>query len=211
MDDISSLDDTASLDDDSSMEEALSLDDSLSLDDMLSLEPLPESETDETNLSAEEETGGEEKELVLDDFGLNEDAAPDEDAALDEDTTLDMDDFKMDSGISQEDNLAKVIPEAFETGTGAEANIPFDDDLEAFTDEDISLDDSDKEESLAAKAEKVNEKENGLSSEIKEEVKKVLSYMDHLLESLPEEKIEEFAKSEHFDTYKKLFKELGLV
>jgi len=35
--------------------------------------------------------------------------------------------------------------------------------------------------------------------------------MDKLLESLPEEKIEEFAKSEHFETYKKLFKDLGLV
>jgi hypothetical protein len=45
----------------------------------------------------------------------------------------------------------------------------------------------------------------------KHELKTVLSYMDHLLESLPEEKIEEFAKSEYFDTYKKLFKELGLV
>jgi hypothetical protein len=45
----------------------------------------------------------------------------------------------------------------------------------------------------------------------KVELKQVLSYMDQLLESLPEEKIEEFAKSEYFDTYKKLFKELGLA
>jgi hypothetical protein len=35
--------------------------------------------------------------------------------------------------------------------------------------------------------------------------------MDQLLESLPEEKIEEFASSKYFDTYKKLFSELGLV
>jgi hypothetical protein len=35
--------------------------------------------------------------------------------------------------------------------------------------------------------------------------------MDRLLDSLPEEKIAEFAKSEYFDSYKKLFKELGLV
>jgi hypothetical protein len=34
--------------------------------------------------------------------------------------------------------------------------------------------------------------------------------MDQLLESLPEEKIEEFANSEYFETYKKLFDELGL-
>jgi hypothetical protein len=34
--------------------------------------------------------------------------------------------------------------------------------------------------------------------------------MDHLLESLPEDKIEEFANSEHFNVYKRLFSELGL-
>jgi len=46
--------------------------------------------------------------------------------------------------------------------------------------------------------------------ELKEEIKSVLSYMDQLLESLPEEKIEEFANSEHFDVYKRLFEELGI-
>lgn len=50
-----------------------------------------------------------------------------------------------------------------------------------------------------------------LNNGIREEVKTVLSYMDQLLESLPEDKIEEFARSEYFDTYKKLFEELGLV
>jgi hypothetical protein len=46
--------------------------------------------------------------------------------------------------------------------------------------------------------------------DLKQELKTVLSYMDQLLESLPEEKIEEFAKSKYFDTYKKLFEELGI-
>lgn len=50
-----------------------------------------------------------------------------------------------------------------------------------------------------------------LSGELKSEIKSVLSYMDQLLENLPEDKIEEFAKSEQFDTYKKLFKKLGLA
>lgn len=35
--------------------------------------------------------------------------------------------------------------------------------------------------------------------------------MDKLLESLPDEKIREFAASEQFETYKKLFDELGLI
>lgn len=50
-----------------------------------------------------------------------------------------------------------------------------------------------------------------IPSNLKQELKTVLSYMDQLLESLPEDKIEEFAKSEYFDTYKKLFEELGLI
>jgi hypothetical protein len=50
-----------------------------------------------------------------------------------------------------------------------------------------------------------------IPSALKAELKTVLTYMDQLLESLPEEKIEEFARSEYFDSYKKLFKELGLV
>jgi hypothetical protein len=55
------------------------------------------------------------------------------------------------------------------------------------------------------------ESDDGIPSNLKQELKTVLSYMDQLLESLPEDKIEEFAKSEYFDTYKKLFEELGLV
>jgi hypothetical protein len=50
-----------------------------------------------------------------------------------------------------------------------------------------------------------------IPSNVKQELKTVLSYMDQLLESLPEDKIEEFAASKYFDTYKKLFAELGLV
>ncbi|MCR5218099.1 hypothetical protein [Treponema sp.] len=52
---------------------------------------------------------------------------------------------------------------------------------------------------------------NDIPEGMKEEIKSVLSYMDQLLESLPEEKITEFAQSEQFETYKKLFKELGLA
>jgi len=45
---------------------------------------------------------------------------------------------------------------------------------------------------------------------LKDELKAVLAYMDKLLVSLPDEKIQEFAESEHFEVYKKLFEELGL-
>ncbi|MDR3356583.1 MAG: hypothetical protein LBO04_05275, partial [Spirochaetaceae bacterium] len=49
------------------------------------------------------------------------------------------------------------------------------------------------------------------TAHFKKELQIVLSYMDKLLEALPDEKIEEFARSEQFDIYKKVFKELGLV
>ncbi|MCQ2240606.1 hypothetical protein [Treponema sp.] len=51
---------------------------------------------------------------------------------------------------------------------------------------------------------------NEIPASMKEEIKSVLSYMDQLLENLPEDKIAEFAQSEQFETYKKLFTELGL-
>ena len=54
------------------------------------------------------------------------------------------------------------------------------------------------------------EEETDENSELKKDIKSVLLYMDQLLENLPEEKIVEFAKSDEFTTYKKLFSELGL-
>jgi len=53
--------------------------------------------------------------------------------------------------------------------------------------------------------------DDGIPSNLKVELKTVLSYMDQLLEALPEDKIEEFARSDYFETYKKLFEELGLA
>ena len=49
-----------------------------------------------------------------------------------------------------------------------------------------------------------------IPDDLREELRSVLQYMDHLLESLPEDKIQEFAQSEHFEVYRKLFEELGL-
>jgi len=54
------------------------------------------------------------------------------------------------------------------------------------------------------------ETDESISPNMREEIKSVLAYMDQLLENLPEEKIIEFAQSEQFPLYKKLFNELGL-
>ncbi|MCL2705457.1 MAG: hypothetical protein FWE72_04525 [Spirochaetaceae bacterium] len=52
---------------------------------------------------------------------------------------------------------------------------------------------------------------DNIPDNLKTEIKSVLVYLDQLLEALPDKKIDEFAKSEHFKTYKKLFEELGLM
>lgn len=52
---------------------------------------------------------------------------------------------------------------------------------------------------------------DAISGNLKQEIKSVLTYMDQLLENLPEDKITEFAQSEQFEAYKKLFKDLGLA
>ena len=133
-----------------------------------------------------------------------------------------------------DDDFEQVIPEGFEAEI-EEAPVPFDDDLE----EEIAGDKIDdaldipnevlggaeeeeipqEEEIAEIPASKETIKQHVtkhdnyqmIPSELKSELRNILSYMDQLLDSLPEEKIEEFAKSEYFDSYKKLFKELGLV
>ena len=66
-------------------------------------------------------------------------------------------------------------------------------------------------ETPAETAEPVESNVASMPDSLKNDVKSVLAYMDQLLENLPEEKIAEFARSEHFEVYKKLFTELGLA
>jgi hypothetical protein len=145
------------------------------------------------------------------------------DISFNDDISLDMDDFASHvdmvpadvSAVSAravddggDNSLAQIIPEGFEVNA-QEAPVSVDDDLEAFSDDDLSITAG---TSLAdVSADRGGGADIGIAPGLKGELKSVLAYMDHLLESLPEEKIEEFAKSEYFDTYKKIFKELGLV
>ena len=49
-----------------------------------------------------------------------------------------------------------------------------------------------------------------ISNETQNDIRLVLKYLDQLLDSLPEEKIEKFAGSEEFEKYKKLFEEFDI-
>jgi hypothetical protein len=119
--------------------------------------------------------------------------------------------------IARGEDLDQIIPEGFvveepedETDFGGAGLDTLDEGISL---DEIPEDILPEEDELPPPAlEAVEEPEvSALPGNFKQELKQVLSYMDQLLESLPEEKIEEFAKSEYFDTYKKLFKELGLV
>jgi hypothetical protein len=46
---------------------------------------------------------------------------------------------------------------------------------------------------------------------VHEDVKRLLAYLDRLLESLPEDKVDEFARSEYFDLYRKVFEYFDLT
>jgi hypothetical protein len=172
--------------------------------------------TDDVETSVELDTGDSSPDLALDDAetsveldtgdsGLADSPDLTDDLASD----LALDDF--DAGIAldvkedspADDDLTGVIPEAFEINA---KEAPVDDDMEAFDEGEISL-----PETSAAKTAEADAGDIDIPANFKSELKSVLSYMDRLLESLPESKIEEFAKSEYFDSYKKIFKELGLV
>lgn len=74
-----------------------------------------------------------------------------------------------------------------------------------------NLDNSLSDSNIAYLSKEETESEQSVvTADLKQDIKSVLLYMDQLLENLPEDKIVEFAKSDEFVTYKKLFTELGL-
>ncbi len=97
----------------------------------------------------------------------------------------------------------EALPEVSETAEDKGIEIAFEDE-------------GAKTEEIIPEAEEVVEQPKrpsrsaGVPDDLKDEIRTVLKYMDQLLEALPEEKIQEFASSEYFVMYKKLFEDLGL-
>jgi hypothetical protein len=60
------------------------------------------------------------------------------------------------------------------------------------------------------KGEVIEQKIDTLSESSKDDLRKVLRYLDNLLEDLPEDKIKEFAKSEYYDLYVTILNKLGI-
>jgi hypothetical protein len=121
------------------------------------------------------------------------------------------------SSAMEEENLAGIIPEGFEI-EAEDSPVPLDEGLEEDVLSEGDIDTLEKSSAVLDLEEPgpdlpgagTSDESLNIPADLKEGLRTVLSYMDQLLESLPEDKIEEFAKSEYFDIYKKLFKELGL-
>lgn len=119
------------------------------------------------------------------------------------------DDLSFDA-FSEEDLFEQVIPEGFSVESPAmQPGLP----EEAAAEETAPLEEAAGEPPAAEVEMKAAPEGETLQMPVafKRQLRTVLSYMDNLLESLPENKIEEFAKSEQFEAYKKIFAELGLV
>ncbi len=162
-----------------------------------------ELDLDELDTDAEEETTAEVEDLDIEGLDL-----PGDEETLEIETEVE----EASDGIDDLDVTVDELEDDFDTfADEVERDIAGDEDVETGADEtpDIETIDLDVEESVpetAAQPTSIGE----LPDNIKDEIRSVLSYMDQLLEALPDEKIQEFAQSEHFSVYKRLFEELGL-
>lgn len=107
------------------------------------------------------------------------------------------------------ENDPLIIEEPVDTISIAEEEL-----LEVLSENPVTdeLEETETVEAVAIPGDTVAEeqKTTNIPDDLKQDIKSVLSYMDQLLDNLPEDKIAEFARSEHFELYKKLFTELGL-
>jgi len=149
------------------------------------LESAPEDLLDELEIDVPDEAAPEEEEILFD-----------EDEKLDE-VGNELSEATDNPAILEDDDLSSLQPESGSLET-------------ALDDELASSDLSDFQESISTEIEGKNDSAESIPDGLRSEIKSVLSYMDQLLESLPEDKIQEFANSDHFEVYKRLFDELGL-
>jgi pilus assembly protein FimV len=206
----------------------------------LPIEEILSEEEDVTDITLEEVQPEDPGLLEHDPFGGSEDAIKemaelDIDKELegienleDEVEQVDFDESELEKmSIEIPDSFEDVVPESVPDGyepdlsleeeallteeSGEEDPIVLDDTEEPYTQE-LDTDVTDPLSLLNNEKSKEfpSTEQDGLSASLKNEIKSVLAYMDKLLEALPEEKIEEFARSEHFEVYKRLFEELGL-
>ena len=177
----------------------------------LLLEDMDVSEPVIDDLVLEEVSGDDTSaELAIDEIDLDETiSTPDADLEELDAEELVSEDLEADSSEDLElESLEEISEEPLEElveelpGLVEEQELETVEDFDEMTLEEVEAEPADLESAISARSD--------IPDDLKTELKSVLGYMDQLLESLPEDKIQEFAQSEHFEVYKKLFEELGL-
>jgi hypothetical protein len=151
----------------------------------------------------------EDEDLADSDFSLMEDGG---DSSLEDDNELEVSipeeasilDIPSEEILPEEESFDQTVSEGFVVETEEPQ-------VSAAPGEDLAFKEDAGEPQVSTVPVEDESADLSIPVNLKQELKTVLTYMDQLLESLPEDKIEEFAKSEYFDTYKKLFEELGLA
>lgn len=174
------------------------------IEDAESVEPEEAKNTEEPDSTPSDEENKIYEDFIAEDPKVSESISAENIDYLNEDKT-NSDEEKTEEAEPADVATAEEIPE-IEPEVAAESEEP-------------ELAETVKPEELTSPAENTAETETSepnhdtkqLPEDLKNDVKSVLLYMDQLLENLPEDKIMEFAKSEQFTTYKKLFSELGLA
>ncbi|MBN1835483.1 MAG: hypothetical protein JW820_06505 [Spirochaetales bacterium] len=171
----------------------------------------------ETEAQAPEPGGEEEEILELEPLAEVGEEAPEEELSAEESP---LEEFPLEELSLEESSLEELSLEE----SSLEESSPEEPDLEESDLEELGADEQETLEplELPGEGEEPGDLSSGrqsvepsgtvgsMSPELKKDVTSVLSYLDQLLEALPEDKIREFAHSEYFETYKRLFDELGL-
>ena len=185
-------------------------------DELSEIESVPEEMVaEETVAEQSEEAQSEDAFADVDVFEpANEPSEPELQSAEEEPAAEISDELASDDDFTTTDDFIADEPEPVEAEEIAR-NITTETPAEEFFSEVDNLDNKISDSNLdylTAKKEQAAPAadDTAVSGDLKQDIKSVLLYMDQLLENLPEEKIIEFAKSQEFVTYKKLFNELGL-
>ena len=121
---------------------------------------------------------------------------------------------EVDKGVKElvEEETSEIVSEGFEERFSVSEPVEVGEVSlsEVVAEEGIETGVLEEEISFEEKTTKIEKAIEGLSEEEKEDIRKVLLYLDKLLENLPEDKIKEFASSEYYDIYVKLFDKLSL-
>jgi hypothetical protein len=204
----------------------------------LDLEGIPEIETTEKGFEASEEIGDIETLDLEEETGdlepLEQPSEPKHPAENTEELAGDVDlEALAAEAEALEGDEAAVIAEDLEfgeleavtddaggplAGNQDEIEIPFENEQnagrtskpEVASDELLEVEEVPAEKATPGRAPAAMAGAAAIPDDLKDEIRTVLKYMDNLLEALPDEKIQEFAKSDYFVMYKKLFEDLGL-